>query len=254
MASASSSVAVTPSACGYDKYRFPGGQASASGQCMASVAGSPRAWGSDGDRDPEDEASAIGQCMASVPIEGFIRGAWLLGYDRALVASLGAKKKIDERLTAANGWRGETDILEKCRRIIERDDAECLSRSNGDVHIWLVEKLFNFLKQPRVGWYGQEFQRAGPERCMACFAWTDGHGKQGQLTEYDASTLNSWRTWRPCIVAVIGEPHDEYGMPFYGPELARGNYRPRGCHASYIAHRKSALPLRMVEVENPDVL
>ena len=102
VASASSSVAVTPSACGYDKYRVPGGQASAIGQCMASVAGSPRAWGSDGDRDPEDEASAIGQCMASVPIEGIIRCAWFLGYDRALVASIGAKKNIDERLTAAN--------------------------------------------------------------------------------------------------------------------------------------------------------
>ena len=112
-----------------------------------------------------------------------------------------------------------------------------------------------FLKHTtKVGWYGQEFQKAGPERCMACFAWTNGLGKQGQLTEYDASTLNSWRTWRPCIVAVIGEPHDKYGMPFYDLELAQYNNKPRGCHASYIAPRKSALPLRMVEVENPDVL
>ena len=219
---------------------------------MASVAGSPRAWDSDGDRDPEDEASAIGQCMASVPIEGFIRGAWLLGFDRKLVASLGAKRQIDERLTAANGWRGGTDILEKWGIIIEWDDAEGLSRSNGDVHIWLVEKLFNFLKQPRVGWYGQEFQRAGPERCMACFAWTDDHAKSGQLTPYDASTKNSWMTWRPCIVAVRALPYDEYGMPFYYLELKQNNSKPRGCHASYIAPRKSALPLRMVEVENPD--
>ena len=196
---------------------------------MASVAGSPRAWGSDGDRDPEDEASAIGQCMASVPIEGFIRGAWLLGFDRRLVASLGAKRQIDERLTAANGWRGETDILEKCRRIIERDDAEGLSRSNGDVHIWLVEKLFKFLKHTtKVGWYGQEFQKAGPERCMACFAWTDDHAKSGQLTPYDASIKNYWMKWRPCIVAVRALPCDEYGMPFYYLELEQNNSKPRG--------------------------
>ena len=134
MASASSSVAVTPSACGYDKYRVPEGQASAVGQCMASVAGSPRAWGSDGDRDPEDEASAIGQCMASVPIEGSIRGAWLLGFDRRLVASLGAQRQIDKRLIAANGWGGETDMLEKWGRIIFLVDATGFSSSNGDVH------------------------------------------------------------------------------------------------------------------------
>ena len=119
--------------------------------------------------------------MTSVPIEGFIRGAWLLGFDRSLLASLGAKRQIDERLIAANGWRGETDILEKSR-MIERGDSEGLSRSNGDVHIWLVEKLFKFLKHTtKVGWHGQEFQKAGPERCMACFAWTDAHTKSGQL-------------------------------------------------------------------------
>ena len=93
-----------------------------------------------------------------------------------------------------------------------------------------------FLKHTtKVGWYVQEFQRAGLERCMACFAWTDGHGKQGQLTEYDASTFNSRGTLRPCIVAVLDEPHNEYGMPFYDPELAQNNNTPRGCHASYLA-------------------
>ncbi len=60
--------------------------------------------------------------------------------------------------------------------------------------------------------------------------------------------------WRPCIVAVRALSYDEYGMPFYYLELEQNNSKPRGCHASYIAPRKSALPLRMVEVENPDEL
>ena len=123
-------MAVTPGACGYDEYRVPGGQASAIGQCMASMAGNPRAWGSDGDRDPEDEASAIGQCMASLPIEGPIRGAWFLGFDRRLTASPGGQRKIDERLTEANGWGGETDMLEKWGIIIFLADAKGFSSSN----------------------------------------------------------------------------------------------------------------------------
>ena len=73
-----------------------------------------------------------------------------------------------------DGEAKRTDILEKWGRIIEWDDAEGLSRSNGDVHIWLVEKLFEFLKRRfRAGWYGQEFDKAELARCMACFFWTD---------------------------------------------------------------------------------
>ena len=41
------------------------------------------------------------------------------------------------------------------------------------------------------------------------------------------------------------------GMPFHDPDLAQNDHKPRGCHESYLAPRKSALPLRMAEVENP---
>ena len=54
-----------------------------------------------------------------------------------------------------------------------------------------------------------------------------------------------------CVKVRMREREAWVGMPFYDLDPVQNDHKPRGCHEPYLAPRKSALPLRMAEVENP---
>ncbi|MDA8583803.1 hypothetical protein N9L68_06200 [bacterium] len=120
----------------------------------------------------------------------------------------------------------------------------------GDVHIGIVAKLFKALAKRvgDIGWNANQFLEAGPTRCMACFACTDGTSERSTLTPYCSKERdNPWMILRPCIVAVIvGVGTDAYELPFYCLALAKDDSRPLICHRSTTFRRWSLPPLRMV--------
>ena len=69
---------------------------------------------------------------------------------------------------------------------------------------WLVHRLFKTLQTiTKPGLWGHAFLQHGPEKCIACFVWSDGSSCEHQMSE-----PASWRgtptgeTWWPCIVVV----------------------------------------------------
>ena len=78
-------------------------------------------------------------------------------------------------------------------------DAPGLWKANGDVHLYLISRLFELLRDKRKkGWWGLKFDAAGELNCQACWAYVDGQSQDSQMREVGSPCL--WpEDWRPCI-------------------------------------------------------
>ena len=118
--------------------------------------------------------------------------AWLRGFNRSQVVHLEVFGGDEDE---------EDDLLQQWGRDISLWDEEGWSNSGGwlnpyqcvgDVHIYLVAKLFRTLANMKnLDWYANKIMEAGPTRCMACFAYTDGTSDR---------RLRQWGKYRPWLM------------------------------------------------------
>ena len=145
--------------------------------------------------------------MESADTELINHNAWLHGFDRSQVAHI-------EVLVFGRGEGGDGDgFLQQWGRDISQWDTESFSNSgglrksdyvSGDVHIYLVAKLFRTLANMKnPDWYANQFLEAGPTRCMACFAYTDGTSGR---------RLRQWLKDRPWLMDA--PPHCAAFAPY----------------------------------------
>jgi hypothetical protein len=111
-------------------------------------------------------------------------------------------------------------MAEWARRIAAQDRAFA-TQTGGDVHEYLVQKLFYTLttiRGPRQ--WGWKFLNAGASQCVCCFVYADG--SPTQLLPLGESR-SAQECWWPCL--VLWEEKQAV-LPFYCPALARANARP----------------------------
>ena len=114
------------------------------------------------------------------------------------------------------------------QRIAAQDPAFA-TQTGGDVHEYLVQKLFYTLKTIRCPrQWGWKFMNAGASQCVCCFVYADG--SPTQLLPLGESR-SAQECWWPCL--VIWE-ENEAVLPFYCPALAWANARPWGVHVSRV--------------------
>ena len=119
-------------------------------------------------------------------------------------------------------------MAEWARRIAAQDPAFA-TQTGGNVHEYLVQKLFYTLKTirgPRQ--WGWKFWNAGASQCISCFVYADGSSTQLLPLGESGSAQECW--W-PCI--VLWEDGQAV-LAFYCPALAWANARPWGVHVSRI--------------------
>ncbi|MDA8584161.1 hypothetical protein N9L68_07990, partial [bacterium] len=172
----------------------------------SNVAGTPRARGCDTSKVPECRAPKVRvpdhirreshTCMGSADTELINHNALLHGFDRSQVAHI-------EVFVSGRGGGGDgygflqqwgRDISPGIWRVF-REAAVCdkCDYDSGDVHIYLVAKLFRTLtRMKNVDWYGNKCMEVGPTCCMTCFAYTDGTSD---------STLRQWLKYRWLVDA-----------------------------------------------------
>ena len=107
-------------------------------------------------------------------------------YNFSIIATM--DWSISDRRNCIDSWKSRIN------------DAPGILRANGDVHMYILSQLFDFLPtKRRQGWWGLKFINAGEANCLRSWAYVDGQSGESQCRPLGSPT--TWReSWRPCVV------------------------------------------------------
>ena len=144
-------------------------------------------------------------------------------YNFSIIATM--DWSISDRRNCIDSWKSRIN------------DAPGILRANGDVHMYILSQLFDFLPtKRRQGWWGLKFINAGEANCLRSWAYVDGQSGESQCRPLGSPT--TWReSWRPCV--VVPETGQEV-LAYYDADLLWNKSIPWGCNIERL--RKDLCP------------